>query len=182
MSDYSRIAILIVLTAVGCTMKGTPRIVENGCKYQITAENYKEIRANCSGFIKSEHAEEVMRLRNEDALRIAKSLPVSYEAVALGALLNNERERYCLKIFGTSPSSSLADSIREEDELLDCEERKIPRVTIDRIEKADNGGYRTYITFDCGLTGRCQSGWWLYLEEVSPGMFEVINEELDWIT
>ena len=176
-------AIFAILMILGCTnISSTPKIIKNQCRYEITAENYNEIRPGCAGIIKAEHADEVIHLRNRDALLRAKALAVPFEDIALVALLNDKPEHYCLRIFGQPPSKLLEDSINIEDELLDCKDKKIPRVSISNIETISNGGYRVYIIFDCGLNGMCQSGWWIYIEEVEPGKLRVTNRELDWIT
>lgn len=156
--------------------------MKNQCRYEITAENYDEVRPNCAGFIKAEHAEEVTRLRNRDALLVAKALTVPFEDIALVAILNDKPERYCFTIFGQHPSKSLEHSIMAEDELLDCEKEKIPRVSISKIEGTSDDRYRVYVVFDCGLSGMCQSAWWVYVEEVAPGKLGVTSRELDWIT
>jgi len=176
-------AIFAVLVINGCSnISSAPKIVKNHCRYEITAENYNEVRPGCTGVIRAEHAEEVLRLRNRDALLIAKGLEVPYEDIALAAVLNDKPERYCLKIFGQPPSKLLAHAIEVEDELLDCEEKDIPRVSIGNIETTSDGGYRVYVVFDCGLSGMCQSAWWVYVEEVTTRTLRVTHRKLDWIT
>ena len=177
------LAIVAILVAFGCANQSSkPKIVKNPCRYVITAQNYNEVRPNCTGLIRAEHAEEVTRLRNRDALLIAKTLTVPFEDVALVAILNDKPERYCLTIFGQPPSTSLEHSIEIEDELLNCEKERIPRVSVGNIEATSDGGYRVYVVFDCGLSGMCQSAWWVYVEEVTPGKLKVTSRKLDWIT
>lgn len=182
-SICTTLVVFAVLAVSVCSNQPTKsKITKNQCRYEITAENFDEVRPNCVGLIKAEHAEEVMRLRDHDALVTAQSLAVPFEDIALAAIMNDKSERYCLTIFGEPPSKSLEQSIETEDELLDCAKTNVARVSISRIEAAPEGGYRVYIIFDCGLSGRCQSAWWVYVEEVMPGTLRETSRELDWIT
>ena len=152
------------------------------CQYEITAENHDEEREGCTGIIASEDYDEIVQLRNRDALLSAKALEVPYDEIALVALLNGSAERYCLRIFGGAPSEQLAEMIEEEDELLDCSESRIPRVSVAAIESEPEGGFRVYVIYDCGLTGRCQSGWWVFVSRKRSGELIVTGQEVDWIT
>lgn len=156
--------------------------IETKCTYELTPANYKEIRENCVGFFTTKHADEVIYLKNQDALLEANELNVSYEKIALITLLNDKSESYCFTIFGQLPSSSFALLIEEEDKLLDCNVPKILSISINKIESTPDDGYRVNIVYNCGLSGRCQSSWWVYVKEIEDGKLEVIKREVIWIT
>lgn len=183
MSKIMQIRTFFILMLLLSACSSEPKITaeRNVCRYEITPENYKKERKDCSGFIRQVNYEKLVSLRNRDALEEAKALQEPYDKIIAAALNNKMPGGYCLSVFGDPPSDSLISSLEAKDKLLDCSEKRIPRVSVSNITESE-GRFVVYVVFDCGLNGRCQSAWEIYVRKSDTGDFYKSGEKLDWIT